>query len=270
MIHWTDAHTHLDSGELFAAREEVLARAVQAGVVRLLLVNSEASRESFSQTVQAAETVSPVKRLLSFGIHPHHASMYNQELEAMVLEFLSLPGVIALGEIGLDFYYDYSPREQQISALRRQLKLALERTLPVVIHCRDAYGPLAEILKSEAGQWNGMIHCFTGTPEEAETLLALGFHISFSGIVTFKNAEGLRRAAKAVPADRILVETDAPYLAPAPYRGKTNEPAYAAITGRFVAELRAASQEEFSRQVNENFDRLFKTAELPGGGVDNS
>jgi TatD DNase family protein len=258
MIHWTDAHTHLDSGELFAAKESVLTRAGEAGVSRLLLVNSEATKESLEQTVLCRELDNPVKRYLSFGVHPHHAALYNETLEKLVLYFLALPGVVAFGEIGLDFYYDYSPRKIQADVLKRQLKLAVQRALPVVIHCRDAYAPLAEILKSEAEHWRGMIHCFTGTPEEAEALLALGFHISFSGIVTFKNAEVLRRAALAVPPDRILIETDAPYLAPVPFRGKTNEPAYVAHTGRFVAELRRMSHEEFAGQVNANFNHLFQ------------
>lgn len=257
MIDWTDAHTHLDSGELFTAKEAVLTRAGEAGVNRLLLVNSEATRESLEQTVQCSELDSPVKRYLAFGVHPHHATLYNEELENLVLEFLLRPRVIAFGEIGLDFFYDYSPRETQTNVLKRQLKLALQRELPVVIHCRDAYIPLAEILKSETEHWRGMIHCFTGTAEEAEMLLALGFHISFSGIVTFKSADVLRRAALAVPPDRILIETDAPYLAPKPFRGRTNEPAYAAYTGRFVAELRGMSHEEFAGQVNANFNSLF-------------
>lgn len=261
MIYWTDAHTHLDSGELFVAKEAVLTRAFEAGVNRMLLVNSESTRESFERIALCRKLEHPVKRYLSFGVHPHHAALYNEELEKLVLEFLQLPGVIAFGEIGLDFFYDYSPRETQADILRRQLRLALERSLPVVIHCRDAYTPLAEILKSEAAQWSGMIHCFTGTPEEAEALLALGFHISFSGIVTFKNAEVLRRAAMGVPPDRILVETDAPYLAPIPFRGKTNEPAYVAYTGRFVAELRGVPLEAFAGQVNANFNRLFQLAD---------
>jgi TatD DNase family protein len=257
MIQWLDAHTHLDSDELFSEKEEVLNRAFQSGVTRTLLVNSEATEQSFERTLICLNLSHPVKRFASFGIHPHQANLYDSVLEKKVKELLEHPGVVALGEIGLDFYYNYSPQDVQISVLRKQLALAQEKQLPVVIHCRDAYSELAQILSSLSSKWNGMIHCFTGTPAEMEPLFLLGFHISFSGIVTFPRAMTLKESAKIVPLDRILVETDAPFLAPVPHRGKRNEPAFVVETARFIASLRSISEEELSKAVFANFDMLF-------------
>ncbi len=259
MPEWIDAHTHLDSGELFSHLNEVLQRAANAGVREMLLVNSEADEQSFARTMECVRKQSEIQKHAALGVHPHHASQYGDELEKLLLTFLSQKGVIALGEIGLDFFYDFSPREVQIQVLERQLQLSLERNLPVVIHCRDAYGLLAQILENQAKQWHGMIHCFTGTPEEAETLTNLGFHISFSGIVTFRKAEKLREAAAAVSPDRILIETDAPYLAPVPHRGKQNEPAFVVHTARQIAQLRQITEAELSGQIIRNFRTLFPT-----------
>jgi TatD DNase family protein len=252
-----DAHTHLDSDELYSQKAEALRRAEEAGVVEMLLVNSEATAESFQRTIECKTMPGASKRHCAFGIHPHHASSYSQTLEDLLIANLKSSGAIALGEIGLDFYYDFSPRDRQIEVLKRQLQLSLELNLPVVIHCRDAYEQLAEILRSIKSVWRGMIHCFTGNSLEAQSLLNLGFHISFSGIVTFKNATILCEAAKTVPADRFLVETDAPYLAPVPVRGKTNEPAFVVHTAKFLAALRGTSLEEFSSQLFHNFSACF-------------
>lgn len=257
MIDWLDAHTHLDSDELFANRTSVLDRAWHAGVRKVLLVNSEATESSFERTLDCLLMDHKITRNAAFGIHPHHASIYNPEWEKRVLSSLNQPKVVALGEIGLDFYYNNSPQDQQITAFRRQLQLALERQLPVVIHCRDAYIQLADILAGESKEWKGMIHCFTGTPSEVERLLDLGFFISFSGIVTFRSADTLRDSARLVPMERILIETDAPFLAPVPHRGKTNEPAFVAHTGAFLTELKQMDEGVFSRHVFENYRKLF-------------
>jgi TatD DNase family protein len=257
MVSWLDAHTHLDSDELFSEKEEVLNRAWQSGVTRALLVNSEATEQSFERTLTCLQFSHPVKRFASFGIHPHQANLYDSDLEKKVKEYLGHPGVVALGEIGLDFYYNYSPQDVQISVLQKQLALAQEKQLPVVIHCRDAYSELAQILSSLSSKWTGMIHCFTGTPSEMEPLLQLGFYISFSGIVTFPRATALKESAKIVPLDRILVETDAPFLAPVPHRGKRNEPAFVVETARFLASLRTISEQELSEAVFANFQTLF-------------
>jgi TatD DNase family protein len=257
MIEWLDAHTHLDSDELYPQKDLLVERAWQAGVRKMLLVNSEATAESIAKTVGCAQTIARIECFASTGIHPHHATLYNAELEALLQQSLKAPRVIALGEIGLDFYYDFAPHDRQVAALEKQLEIALARKLPVVIHCRDAYGMLAEILRAKAEAWRGMIHCFTGNAQEAARLLDLGFYISFSGIVTFRKAEALREAALIVPADRLLIETDAPYLAPVPMRGKTNEPAFVAYIGQFLADLRKTDAEEFSRRIFANFSALF-------------
>lgn len=219
---WIDAHTHLDADDLYPRRGEILERASGAGLKRLLLVNSEASPDSFQRTLEIAAMPCTPRIFVSLGIHPHHAEKYSQDLEQQLLKNLGEPPVIALGEIGLDYYYNYSSKEAQIVVLKRQLRLSLEKGLPIVIHCRDAYREIAEMLRLQSKQWIGMIHCFTGNREEADLLLNLGFYISFSGIVTFRNAQTLQEAAKFVPLDRLLIETDAPYLAPVPKRGKIN------------------------------------------------
>jgi TatD DNase family protein len=257
MTDWIDAHTHLDADPLYADFAGVLARAEAAGIRKMLLVNSEADEQSFHRTLDCVKHPFPIERYAAFGIHPHHASAYDENLKAQLIDLLTKEKTIALGEIGLDFYYNYSPPDVQRNVLRAQLRLGLEKDLPVVIHCRDAYPELRNILNAEKNVWQGMIHCFTGTPEEAEWFLQLGFYISFSGIVTFRTAEVLREAARIVPLDRILIETDAPYLAPVPHRGKTNEPAFVADTGRFLAELLKIDEEQFASAVTSNFQSLF-------------
>ena len=257
LMKWLDAHTHLDTDELYPHKEEIFRRAQEAGVTKMLLVNSEATEMSFERTLNCLRVPDNIETFASFGIHPHHAKLYSSELETDLLQHLQHPGVIAFGEIGLDFFYDFSPRDIQIPVLQKQLELALDRNLPVVIHCRDAYGKLADVLSEMKETWRGMIHCFTGTPQEAETLMRLGFYISFSGIVTFRKAAVLQDAARIVPISRILIETDAPYLAPVPHRGKTNEPAFVAHTGNFIAELKQIPPEAFSHQIFTNFQNLF-------------
>lgn len=254
---WIDAHTHLDADQLYSRRRELLDRASAAGLKKLLLVNSEASRDSFQRTLEIAALPCTSQLFVSLGIHPHHASAYSPQLEHRLLEDLKKPLVVALGEIGLDYYYNYSPKEVQVEVLKRQLTLSLENGLPIVIHCREAYHELADILRSQSNQWTGMIHCFTGNREEADLLLDLGFYISFSGIVTFRNAGTLHEAVKLVPVDRMLIETDAPYLAPVPKRGKVNEPAFVVYTGEFLAHLKEMQAPDFAQRVLENFESLF-------------
>ena len=256
-MEWIDAHTHLDSDELYAQKDEVLLRAEAVGVRGILQVNSEATPTSMQRSFEILSMDSSMLRWGAFGIHPHQASLYSDGLEKALLQYLSFPHVVALGEIGLDFYYNYSPPEVQEEVFKKQLKLAIDLNLPVVIHCRDAYVHLAEILKEIASEWRGMIHCFTGTGDEMDPLLNLGFHISFSGIVTFRNAVALQQAAQAVPLDRMLVETDAPFLAPVPHRGKTNESAFVVDTGRFLATLRGVDENEIAAHTSRNFRKLF-------------
>lgn len=263
--YWVDAHTHLDSDELYPCADSLLLRAEQAGVRRMVLANSEATEQSFERTLSLVDGAATVARFASLGIHPHHASSYTEVLQENLLVCLNHPCVVAYGEIGLDFYYNFSPPDVQVQVFRGQLRAALNSGLPVVIHCRDAYGQLAEILRSEQDKdWKGMIHCFTGSVAEVEQLLNLGFFISFSGIVTFKKAQGLREAARIVPINRMLTETDAPYLAPVPYRGKTNEPAFVAETGRFLASVKQMEVDRFASQIWENFQSIFPSVREKG------
>jgi TatD DNase family protein len=257
IMEWIDAHTHLDSDELYVQKDEVLFRAETVGVRGMLQVNSEATPTSMQRSFEILNMNSSLQRWGAFGIHPHQASLYSDDLQKSLVEYLSFPKVVALGEIGLDFYYNYSPREVQEDVFKRQLKLAMDLNLPVVIHCRDAYVRLAEILKDIADQWRGMIHCFTGIRDEMNPLIDLGFYISFSGILTFRTAVALQQAARVAPSDRILVETDAPFLAPVPHRGKTNESAFVVDTGRFLATLRGVDETEIAERTTENFRRLF-------------
>jgi TatD DNase family protein len=257
MPRWLDAHTHLDSEQLFPQKEELLSRALRAGVDRILVVNSEATEVSFERTLACLQLSNPVERFACFGVHPHEAALYDDALELRLRELLKHDNVVALGECGLDFYYNYSPQDVQIAALGKQLALAKEVKLPVVIHCRDAYTQLAEILSEFDLPERGMIHCFTGTREEMKPLLDLGFFISFSGIVTFRKATELQECAKFAPVDRILIETDAPFLAPVPHRGKRNEPSFVVETARIVAALRSLPEETFSTAIYSNFENLF-------------
>jgi TatD DNase family protein len=193
------------------------------------------------------------------GVHPHDAKLYDEAAERLLLEFVRSRRVVAVGEIGLDYHYDNSPREVQREVFRAQLRLAREESLPVIIHSRDADEETLEVLRAEysgAGR-GGVMHCFGGGPALAEGALGLGFYISFAGNVTFKKAEALREVARTVPLDRLLVETDCPYLAPVPHRGRRNEPAHVAATARFLAELRGVGHEELGRATSANFSRLF-------------
>jgi TatD DNase family protein len=256
MPRWLDAHTHLDSDELFPQTEELLNRASEAEVRRVLLVNSEATQTSFDRTLYCLELSHPVERLACFGVHPHEARLYDSSMEDRLKALLKHANVVALGECGLDFYYNHSPQDVQVSVFRKQLALAKAENLPVVIHCRDAYPQLAAIL-AEQDPPRGMIHCFTGTREEMKPLLDLGFFVSFSGIVTFRKSTELQECAKNVPLDRILIETDAPFLAPVPHRGKRNEPSFVAATGKFISVLRGLPEEQLSAAIFSNFEKLF-------------
>ena len=257
MPHWLDAHTHLDSDDLFPQREELLNRALKADVRRILLVNSEATESSFDRTLTCLQLSHPVERFACFGVHPHEAKLYDRAMENRLRDLLKNSKVVALGECGLDFFYNHSPQDVQIAAFRRQLALAEEERLPVVIHCRNAYAQLAEILAEHKNSKSGMIHCFTGTREEMKPLLDLGFFISFSGIVTFRKATELQECAKAVPLDRILIETDSPFLAPVPHRGKRNEPSFVSETARVIASIRGLPEEQLSSAIYSNFEKLF-------------
>jgi TatD DNase family protein len=253
-----DSHCHLDFPELAADRAGVLARAKAAGIDGMVTISTRVKR--FDEIRAIAEAHPEV--WCSVGTHPHHA---DEELDIFTEDLARLsqhPKCVAIGEAGLDYFYDNAPKEAQEIGLRRHIAASRLTDLPLVIHSRSADAHMAAVLTDEMGQgaFPFVLHCFTGGADLARQALELGGYISFSGIITFKNAEEIREVAKFVPADRYLVETDAPYLAPVPHRGGTNEPSYVAHTAAKVAEVRGISLEQLSTETTDNFFRLFSKA----------
>jgi TatD DNase family protein len=257
---FVDSHAHIDGEEFDADRDEVVARAREAGVGAILNVGTgDPHAGNFERAVAVAEKYEGV--YAAAGVHPHDARLYDEAAERCLLEIVRRgPPVVAWGEIGLDYHYDHSPRDVQRTVFAAQLRLARAEGLPVIIHTREADEDTASILRREwaDAETGGVMHCFGGGPALAETALELGFMISFAGNVTFKKAENLREVARTVPPERLLVETDCPYLAPVPLRGRRNEPAFVVETARFLADLRGVEPEELGRVTSENFARLFR------------
>lgn len=254
-----DSHCHLDFDELAADEPGVLARARGAGVGGMLTIGTRLDR--FDKVRAIAERYANV--WCSVGVHPHEAAEEGQRTPDRLIEATRHPKVVGIGETGLDFFYEHSPRAEQAESFRSHVAAARETGLPVIVHTRDADAETAELLEQEyaKGAFTGLIHCFSSGPEVARRALALGFYISISGIVTFKATEALRTIVRELPLDRLLVETDAPYLAPVPRRGKTNEPAYVAHTAAKVAELKGVGIAELEAATTDNFFRLFAKAE---------
>jgi TatD DNase family protein len=254
-----DSHAHIDGAEFDEDRAAVVERARAAGVRAILNVGTgDPGAGNFERAVAVAEQHEGV--YAAAGVHPHDAALYTEEAERLLLSLAKKGGrFIAWGEIGLDYHYDHSPRETQRKVFARQLTVAREAGLPVIIHSREANEETVEILRAESrdGELRGIMHCFGGDLRMAEEVLALGFMISFAGNVTFKKADQLREVARRVPLDKLLCETDCPYLAPVPFRGRRNEPAYVASTAGFLAELRGLSASEMGRVTTENFARFF-------------
>lgn len=255
-----DSHCHLADPKLSPEVDAVIARARHAGVGTMISVGAIGTIETDRLTVAIAEKYPNV--FAAIGVHPHDASSCDAARIAALRELARSRKVVALGESGLDFYYMHSPAEAQVVSLRRHLELASELALPIVIHCRDAETKLVEIIR-EVGtpSAGGVIHCFTGDVAAAHEFVRLGFHISFSGILTFKNADTLREAAREAAEDRLMVETDAPFLAPEPYRGKRNEPAFVAKTLEKLAELRGVETARMTSITATNARRLFRIPE---------
>ena len=253
-----DSHCHLNYKGLVERQAETLANARAAGVTAMLNIST---RECEWDDVIGLASKEP-DVWASVGIHPHEADGHTDVDTAKLVARAAHPRVIAIGETGLDYYYDHSDREQQRASFRAHIAAARETGLPIIVHTRDAEADTAQILTEEMGKgaYTGVIHCFTASAEFAEIALNLGFYISLSGIVTFKNAVELQKIATTIPADRLLVETDSPFLAPVPHRGKTCEPAFVASTAAFVAELRGTSMELVSAQTSDNFYKLFTKA----------
>ena len=255
-----DSHCHLEYKGLVEDREGVLARARASGIGGFLNISTRQSE--WDQVVASAAGEPDV--WASVGIHPHEADAHADLGESVLLAATAHPKVIAIGETGLDYYYDKSDRQTQQALLRRHVNVARQTGLPLIVHTRDAEADTAAILRDELerGAYPALIHCFTASAEFAREVLALGLTISLSGIVTFKNAKDLQAIAAELPEDRILVETDAPFLAPVPHRGRPCEPGFVADTARFVAGLRGVSPEHLAEVTTRNFARLFTKAGL--------
>ncbi len=254
-----DSHCHLADARLRDDAHGIIERARLAGVTTLISVGAIGSLETDRLTVEFAEHNRGV--YAAVGVHPHDAAACSDARITELRDLAGSPRVVAIGESGLDFHYMHSPPEAQECSLRSHLALATELDKPIVIHCRDAETRLATIVR-ETGvpPRGGVIHCFTGNSSSARAFLELGFYISFSGILTFRNATQVREAALLVPADRVMVETDAPYLAPEPYRGKRNEPAYLVRTLEVLARLRGLGVDALAEATTENARRLFGLA----------
>lgn len=256
-----DSHCHLDFPEFADDLDAVVARARARGVVCFQTICTRMSE--FDRVRAVAERYDDM--FCSVGVHPHNAAGEPAVDTAALVAAARDPKVIGIGETGLDYHYEHSPRAAQEANFRAHAAAARETGLPLIVHTRDADDDTAAILEDEAGKgaFPGLIHCFSAGPRVAECALALGMSISFSGIVTFRNAEAVRQAARRVPVERILVETDAPFLAPVPNRGKRNEPAFVADTARVVAGLAGLPEDDFARRTTDNFFRLFARARPP-------
>lgn len=254
-----DSHCHLDFPEFAEEMEAVVRRAGLAGVGMMLTICTRISE--FDRIRAVAERFEQV--YCSVGIHPHEADTEPAADTARIVDITSHPKVIGIGETGLDYFYEHSSREAQQRAFRAHIAASRETRLPLIVHARDADADMIDILRDEAGKgaFPGVIHCFTSGPELARAALDLGLYISLSGIVTFKNAKELRETVRLIPLDRLLVETDAPFLAPMPHRGKRCEPAFTADTARYLAEFFGETREAFAARTTDNFFALFRKAD---------
>ncbi|MBI3474113.1 MAG: TatD family hydrolase [Acidobacteria bacterium] len=268
-----DSHAHLEGKRYDSDRDEVLARAKANGIETYLAIGNGEGPDTADCGIRLAEQYSGKPEYpeiwASIGIHPHEAHLANDAAYARLNEWARHPKVIAWGEIGLDYFYDHSPRDIQKAVFLQQIELARAAKLPIIIHCRpsdNSENAWDDCLSLISEHWaptglGGILHCFTGTVEHARRGLDLGFLISFAGNITFPKAQNIRNAAQIVPLDRILIETDSPYLAPIPHRGKRNEPAFVKEVARQIGELRTLSPEEVGSQTTENFYKFFKLRE---------
>jgi TatD DNase family protein len=260
---FVDSHCHIDGEAFDADRDEVVRRAQDAGVAAMLTVGTGNPHEGgIARAVETAEKYENV--FASVGVHPHDAKLYDDKAENHLIDLVkSSAKVIAWGEIGLDFYYEHSPRDVQIEVFRRQIRTAKELNLPIIIHSRDADDETVEVLRAEcsySGFRGGIMHCFGGTAQMAKDLMEIGFLISFAGNVTFKKAENLREAARVVPLEKLLIETDCPFLAPVPFRGKRNEPAFVVNTANYLADFYDIEVEKLANQTTRNFMKFFNVS----------
>ena len=274
-MNFIDSHCHIDGEAFDADRDYVVERARLAGVKAMLVVGTGNPHDG--EIAKAVETAEKYENVFAaVGVHPHDAKLYDDAAEETLIDLVkSSEKVIAWGEIGLDYYYEHSPRDVQREVFIRQIRVAKSLNLPIIIHSREADDETVEILtkecvgKAESGEWRvesesknafrgGIMHCFGGTAEMAQSLMDIGFLISFAGNVTFKKAENLRDAARVVPLEKLLIETDCPFLTPIPFRGKRNEPMYVAETAKFLADFYDIELEKLANQTTQNFLDFFK------------
>jgi TatD DNase family protein len=257
--YWTDAHCHLQErflldDQIAHSAQATLEHAFASGVDRVVVIGTDAATSADALAITDLE--SPVEIYATVGLHPHEAT---QDIAPILaLARAGHPRLVGIGECGFDYFYEHSPRSAQRHAFATQIGLAQELDLALVVHTRDAFDDLCDIFVSEGVPSRTVIHCFTGSPDDAERCLALGCDISISGVVTFKNAESLRDAARLVPLDRLHVETDSPFLAPVPHRGRPNEPALVSVVGEFLADLRGEEVETLREATSSNSSRLFR------------
>jgi TatD DNase family protein len=252
-----DSHCHLDGKVFDTDRDEVIQRAIDSGIERMLAIGTGDGPPDLEPAIRLADRY-PVF-LATVGVHPHEAAKYDDQSSPRLRELLRHPKVVALGEIGLDYHYDFSPRDVQKRVFIEQIAVAKEAQVPIVIHTREAWDDTFALLEEhwKPSGLGGIMHCFTGSTKEMERTVELGFHLGFGGVVTYPKAVEVHESARVAPLDRLLLETDAPYLAPVPKRGKRNEPSYVLGTARRIAELRSTTLEEIARATTANFERLF-------------
>jgi TatD DNase family protein len=260
-----DSHCHLDFESFSEDIDAVIERARAAGICRIVTICNKVSE--FDRVLPIAERFEEV--FCSVGVHPHEAGREGDVALERLIELSRHPKVVGIGECGLDYYYDNSPVEAQKASFRTHIAAARETGLPLIVHSRDADSDMADMLEEGArdGTYSGVLHCFTAGPELAARAVAIGFYVSLAGIITFKSAESLRETVREIPMDRLLVETDAPFLAPVPMRGKRNEPAFTRHTNRVLADLREVGEVEMAETTTENFLRLFTKVPPPGPAV---
>lgn len=258
-----DSHCHLDFPDFATELDDVVARAGAAGIGTMITISTHLDR--FPGVLAIAERFPTV--YASVGVHPHEADTHQDTAAARLIELAQHPKVVGIGETGLDYYYEHSERKAQQKSFRQHIEASRVTDLPLIVHTRDAEDDTIAIMREEweQGAYPGLIHCFSGGPQLARAALDLGFYISISGIATFKKADELRDTIRQVPLDRVLVETDSPYLAPVPYRGKRNEPAFVSETAARMAELFGVPLEQFAQVTTDNFSRLFK--KVPGAST---
>ena len=251
-----DSHAHIQGTEFAADVAQVIRQAQAAGVERIIVVGGAGELSSNDEALELATSYPGL--FATVGMHPHDAREVNEEDLKRLQELARDPKVVAIGETGLDFYYDHSPREIQIELFCQFIHMARQAGLPIVVHNREAQREVAELIRNEGKrELRGVIHCFTGDYEAAREFLDLGFYLSFTGIITFKKADSLRDVVRKLPLDRILVETDSPYLAPVPHRGKRNEPAFVRFVAETVAQIRGLRMDQVAEATSRNAEELF-------------